>query len=517
MSETRLNAKSVAVIGAGAGGIAAAIHLRRVGLDVKVFERSAKAGGIWVYDERISVEPPYPATKPSVGDSPEYEALLDRRSSRQDSPLEQTQTQAKENDLSRIFAPPGPCYNSLKNNVSTIEMELSCEKWKPSTEDFVPHHELAQYLQDTARNNGVLEATSFNTRVDKISKTSSQKWQVDTSKLTPDASAIESQEKSLFDAVVVANGNYHAPNIPSIPGLEIWRKAFPTRIFHSKNYRDASEFHDENILLIGAGVSSADIARDLGPIARTVFQSSRGGMYDLTSLVLPDNAARVDGIYNFSELLKGGGGGGELAEDGSLPGTITLKSGKKLCGIHRVILCTGYHISFPFLRELHVDGVRPELADESVLVTNGQQTHNLHKDIWYINDPSLAFIGVPYHIATWSLFEFQAIAVAATFSGRVPLPSRAAMREEYTQKLQRKGAGRSFHSLKAQGEEIVYVEDLVQMVNSGRQDDEELLQGHSPSWRRAYGRRWKRFEVFFGQVRDREIDERVLSTIASCR
>jgi hypothetical protein len=46
MGETRLHPKSIAVIGAGVSGIAAAVHLKREGLNVRVFERSPKAGGI---------------------------------------------------------------------------------------------------------------------------------------------------------------------------------------------------------------------------------------------------------------------------------------------------------------------------------------------------------------------------------------------------------------------------------------------------------------------------------------
>ena len=38
---------SKAIIGAGVSGVAAAVHLRRAGIDVKVFERSTRAGGIW--------------------------------------------------------------------------------------------------------------------------------------------------------------------------------------------------------------------------------------------------------------------------------------------------------------------------------------------------------------------------------------------------------------------------------------------------------------------------------------
>lgn len=42
-----LNVERVAVIGAGVSGLAAARHLIDCGLDVTVFERSSKAGGVW--------------------------------------------------------------------------------------------------------------------------------------------------------------------------------------------------------------------------------------------------------------------------------------------------------------------------------------------------------------------------------------------------------------------------------------------------------------------------------------
>lgn len=42
-----LNVERVAVIGAGVSGLAAARHLIDYGLDVTVFERSSKAGGVW--------------------------------------------------------------------------------------------------------------------------------------------------------------------------------------------------------------------------------------------------------------------------------------------------------------------------------------------------------------------------------------------------------------------------------------------------------------------------------------
>ena len=79
-----------------------------------------------------------------------------------------------------------------------------------------------------------------------------------------------------------------------------------------------------------------DIAIDIGAVAANVFQSSRGGMYDLPSHMLPANAARVDGIRSFEPLAER-----QLSTDGSIPGTVILNSGRKLCNIHQVILCTG--------------------------------------------------------------------------------------------------------------------------------------------------------------------------------
>lgn len=250
-----------------------------------------------------------------------------------------------------------------------------------------------------------------------------------------------------------------------------------------------------------------DIARDLGPHARKIFQSSRGGPYDLPSHLLPDNGARLGDIQSFDNP-----GSLELASDGDVPATVTLRTGQKLCNIHHVIVCTGYHVSFPFMRQYHRDGVQPEHADEEALSTNGQVTHNLHKDIWYINDPSLAFIGLPYHVATFSLFEFQAMALAKVFAGRVVLPSRGAMRQEYRDRVRRKGVGRTFHSLKGKGDEIAYVQELVTLVNRDWKwmPDESLMSGHSEQWLEAYERRGQKQAALFSKRRDRQMDERVL-------
>ncbi|KAF2212505.1 hypothetical protein CERZMDRAFT_121267 [Cercospora zeae-maydis SCOH1-5] len=488
-----LSVKSVAIIGAGVSGVSTAIHCKRAGLDVTVFERNSRVGGVWVYDERRSKDPAYPSTVPSAGDSPEYDTLEEVTDS---------------DDIALSFAPPGPAYVALKNNVSTIEMELSTQKWKPGTEEFVPHHVLAEYIQETARANGVLDVVSFDTRVKHVEKTG-DKWTINIDQIEGDRTISSTKE---FDAVVVAAGHYHACNVPDIPGLAAWKKHFPSRVQHSKRYARPDQFKDQNVLLIGAGVSSMDIARDLSQ-ARAVFQSSRGGAYDLPESMLLENGARVDGVEKF-ELDDAT----ELGTDGSIQGSVTLRSGRKLCNVHQVIVCTGYHVSLPFMRQFHRDGVRAENAGEEAIVTNGQVTHNLHKDIWYIPDPSLAFIGVPYHVATFSLFEFQAVALSLVFSGRAALPSRENMRKEYQERIERKGTGRNFHSLKGRGAEALYVRELADYVNEqmSRRGETGRMQAHSRTWLEAYDRRAARMQAVLGQTREPHIHERVWGRMSGC-
>jgi hypothetical protein len=287
----------------------------------------------------------------------------------------------------------------------------------------------------------------------------------------------------------VASGHYHAPNIPDYPNLETWKIAFPTRIMHSKSYRSPTPFAGKNILVIGAGVSSTDICRELGGVANKIWQSSRGGEYDLLPSMLPDNCARIGSIIGFSSLVSTA----ELEDNETLPGNVVLSSGDIINNIHHVILATGYHMSYPFLSHLHADALAPKNATEKTLVTTGQVTHNLHKDIFYIPDPTLAFIGIPYHVATFSLFEFQAMAVAAVYSGTAVLLEEKEMREEYVERVERKGVGRKLHSLRDEEGEIVYAREMMGIVNQGR-GEEDRVEGHTKEWFEAYRRRLVRMK-----------------------
>jgi hypothetical protein len=249
----------------------------------------------------------------------------------------------------------------------------------------------------------------------------------------------------------------------------------------------------QNYLLVGGSVSATDIARELGPYADKIFQSQRNGDFDLPASMLPDNAYRVDEIVSYD--APGVDMSASLNASEAIPATVTLKSGTKICDIHHVILCTGYHLTLPFLPQFHSDKTPIDKADDSMLVTDGTQFHNLHKDIFHIEDPTLIFIGVPFFTATFTLFEFQAMVVAKVLSCQAKLPSKDVMRSEYNARVKIKGYGKSFHSLKGQEEE--YVSEMIAWVNSDLEEAGKVrLQGHTDKWHAARTEQLERMRAF---------------------
>ena len=241
------------------------------------------------------------------------------------------------------------------------------------------------------------------------------------------------------------------------------------------------------MLLIGGGVSAIDIAGDISAIADKLYKSSRGGPFDLPDIFLPKNTTRVASIDRFEVLANSDKDiiGSHLDP---MPLRVFVDNGTVLTNIHRVVICTGYHMALPFLRQYHNDKIQAYEADEEVLVSDGTQIHNLHKDIFYIPDPTLAFIGIPFFTATFTLFEFQAIALAAVFANRASLPIKKNMRVEYNERVQRKGYGKGFHSLKEK--DVEYVNELLDWVNEGlAKSGIAPVEGHSKEWHQAWADR----------------------------
>lgn len=293
-------------------------------------------------------------------------------------------------------------------------MTLTLNSWPAETEQIVPHNILAEYIQNTAEKTGVNAVILFNTRVEQVYKEEGS-WVIKTSSFEPIGDAHISRQwasqsiwknttrvrsnciEKRFDAVIVASGHYHAPNVPDIPGLKEWKELWPDNIQHSKRYRNAKEYENnvreisnpahlfisvltyylywKTVLLIGGSTSSTDIAKELDGIAKKIYQSTRNGKFDHPASMLPSSARRIAEVkaFNLKKLTE------SISKNDSIPGSITLVDGEVITNIDRVIVCMHWlplhlSVSYPVPQWLH-QTIRSRWENHSVWwYTNAQPT-----------------------------------------------------------------------------------------------------------------------------------------------
>jgi cation diffusion facilitator CzcD-associated flavoprotein CzcO len=170
----------LAVVGAGAAGLAAARELRREGHAPVVFERAAAVGGTWLYT------PPAPA------------AATD--------PLGAAATHSS-------------LYASLRTNLPRevmgfLDFPFSAASSVVDARRFPGHQEVLRYLEDFARRFDLYGLVRFETEVVGVRREAGGRWAVTSRKLGGKGE----QDEEVYDAVVVCNGHYTEPRIASIPG-----------------------------------------------------------------------------------------------------------------------------------------------------------------------------------------------------------------------------------------------------------------------------------------------------------
>lgn len=201
-------------------------------------------------------------------------------------------------------------------------------------------------------------------------------------------------------------------------------------------------------------------------------------MFDLPVEFLPDNCERICEVISFGNINSAMPEGMESTEP--IPATVNLQDGTVLTDIHSVIVCTGYHYVYPFMPEFH-DDTRPAIdatSESKYLATDGSCTLNLDRDMFYIHDPTLAFAGISLFIATFAFYEYQAMAIAAAFSGKGSLPSGSEMQKRYQERLVSRGPTRFMNA--RMDEEVAYVDQLVQWLN--KSDPSKRIEGFSAQW-----------------------------------
>jgi len=229
-----VSSKMVCVVGAGISGLAGARELRREGHDVTVMEQSSSVGGQWLYDPSTDGGDP-------LGVAGVHSSIYSVR----------------------LLSP---------RVVTGISDFPFYPKDGGDARRYPFHGEFLRYILDFCDAFGLTNAVRLNTKVAHLGKAppagggvgNSSRWVVRSAR----AGEVVAEEE-VFDAVMVAAGQYTKPRPPTINGMGNWRR----RQLHSHSYRVPDSFHQEVVIVVGCHESGKDIALELREVAREVHIS----------------------------------------------------------------------------------------------------------------------------------------------------------------------------------------------------------------------------------------------------
>jgi cation diffusion facilitator CzcD-associated flavoprotein CzcO len=173
---------------------------------------------------------------------------------------------------------------------------------------------------------------------------------------------------------------------------------------------------------VGNSASGIDLAVQISPISQHPLLLSEKDL--ATRLALVDDTSSIERVPEISEFL---------TQDRS----VRFTNGHVERLVDRVIFCTGYLYSFPFLRAL----------DPPAVTATGSRAQNLYQQIFYIPRPTLSFVALPQRIVPFPVSECQAAIIARVLSGRLQLPPPREMRAWEDDMVAQRGGDKAFHVL----------------------------------------------------------------------
>ena len=248
---------------------------------------------------------------------------------------------------------------------------------------YPPRSVLFDYIEGRVKKAGVRHWIRFRTPVRHVS------YDEGTGKFTVTAEDLKKKHEyqEEFDYVVVASGHFSMPNVPEFEGFE----TFNGRVLHAHDFRDALEFKDKDILIVGASYSAEDIGSQCWKYGcKSITASYRTAPMGFN---WPDNWREVPLLQKVEGK------------------TCTFKDGST-ADVDAIILCTGYLHHFPFL------------PDDLRLVTHNRMwPRNLYKGVIWEKNPKLFYLGMQDQWYTFNMFDAQAWFARDVMLGRIDLPS----------------------------------------------------------------------------------------------
>jgi hypothetical protein len=142
-----------------------------------------------------------------------------------------------------------PVYPLLETNIDAAVMEFSQEPIPAQRSDhsisihgndtpFRSHQVIRQYIEDLVNRRGYQDFVEYNTTVE-LAEKDGEEWRL---VLRRSGKKLDYWWEERFDAVVVANGHFSVPYIPSIRGLKEFADLHPGAVEHSKAYRGREKY-----------------------------------------------------------------------------------------------------------------------------------------------------------------------------------------------------------------------------------------------------------------------------------
>ena len=246
---------------------------------------------------------------------------------------------------------------------------------------FPPREVLRDYILGRVERSDVKKYVKFNTTVEYVEASG------DGFNLMARNKKNNTYENNYFDKVIVANGHFSVPFVPEYEGMD----SFPGRIMHSHDFRDAEEFRDKNVVILGSSYSAEDVSLQCYKYgAKTVTIGYRNNPMG----------------FNWPEGMK------EVHYLDKIDGNKAVFKDGTVQEMDVLILCSGYLHHFPFLEE-----------DLKLKTHNRLYPPNLYKGVVWKNNNNLFYLGMQDQFHTFNMFDAQAWFVRDVILNKINLPS----------------------------------------------------------------------------------------------